>query len=86
MKLLAKAVISLPVEETTTSFQFESYYSTVDSGHTSSNVKEEMELDIPGKKNSFLSNSFIREKVRNSFPGNMAVSFIILIAFPGIWC
>ncbi len=25
LKLLAKAVISLPVEETTTSFQFESY-------------------------------------------------------------
>ena len=53
LDLLAKAVISLPVEETT-SFQLESYQSTVGSEHTSSYVEEEMELDSPGKKNSYL--------------------------------
>ncbi len=60
LDLPTKAVISLPVEETT-SFQLESYYSTVGSEHTSSYVEEDMELDIPGKKKQLFT-QYIREK------------------------
>ncbi len=42
---------------------------------------KDMELDIPGKKNSYLR-SILEKKVRNSFPGNMAVSFIMPNSFP----
>ncbi len=62
--------------------QLESYWSTVGSEHTSNYVEEDMELDIPGKKNSYLRSIFEGKKVRNSFPGNMAVSFIMPNSFP----
>ncbi len=81
LDLLSKAVISLLVEETT-SFQLKSYQSTVGSEDTSSYVKEEMEVDIPGKTNSYLLCIF-GKKGRNSLPGNVMVSFIMPNSFPG---
>ena len=61
LDLLAKAVIPLPAEETT-SFQLESYQRTVGSEDTSSYVKKEMEAGIPSKTNNCLHCIFRERK------------------------
>ncbi len=44
--------------------------------------KRKRDLDIPDKKTA-IHVEYSRKKVRNSFPGNMAVSFIMPQSFPG---
>ncbi len=39
-----------------------------------------MDLDIPGKKNSYLRSIF--KEIVKSFPGNMVLSFIMPNRFP----